>query len=1061
MLFQQYAPRTWQALVIQSIVVLATIGIAALFSLLINPLIDAPTLLPFFVAVLFNAYLYGLGVGLFTIAVCSILSGILLFPPAGTLTIDNPGALLRLVLFIVVAAPISWVAAAQRQARMQITNLLIGEHVLRREAEQARALAEDGQRRLAFLADASAALASSLDYTTTLQKVARLAVPLLADCCFFDLLLADGQTQRVAWAYRDPASDSPLQEVQPDAPPLAAETHPVARVLRTGQAELWSQGTAGGVQAAATSAHPGPLAGEHVCPSWITVPVRSRDQTMGALTFCRQQSEHSFTRVDLELTEELAHRVAVAIENARLFQATELARQQEEQFRQVQELSLDAMTILRSVRDADGAIIDFVWDYANPAASYLLKHPVDELVGHRLLTVLPGNKPGLFDRYVQVVETGRPVDSEIFYSDDNIEGWFRNITIKFGDGVAIFFRDITERKRNEEALRFLTEASRVLTTSLDYTTTLTHLSELIVPLLADYTIIYIVLDEHRMKRIATAHADAQKAALLEQLHQSSLDWTTDPTVGRAIRTGTSQLVPHLTPQELDSLILDPVHRQIVQQLGPCSFMIVPLLARGRTLGAILFTTTDASGRRYTQSDLPLAEELARRAALAVDNARLYRAEQAARVQAEVAATRVEQLYRLAAAMAEALTPQEVAELVVAQGRAVLGAYGGGFAILAEQEDCLVIVNSVGYATEVIELHRRIPLSIPGPLSDAVRTRNLVLIESREHLAADYPAVALEPSSPTSAIAVIPLIVENRVLGTLGLSFDHPRNFDADDRAFLYTLGQQCAQALERARLYEAERQARAAAETTLHQRDQLFSLLSHDLKTPLTVIQGYANLLQRQFEKQDGAENGSIKRATSRIISAVEQMTSQIQELSDIAHLQLGQTITLNWARVDLVALVEQVIATCQATSEHHTIRLLKHCSTLIGEVDSARFTRVLNNLISNAIKYSPAGSEITVMLTTEEDEDGTQAVLSVQDQGMGIPAEDLPFIFEPFRRAKNAREKTIGTGLGLSSVQKIVERHGGTVTVQSQEGQGATFTVRLPLQAARQTIQEPAVVSS
>ncbi len=145
-------------------------------------------------------------------------------------------------------------------------------------------------------------------------------------------------------------------------------------------------------------------------------------------------------------------------------------RLSEARFRAAQELSLDAFTVLRSVRDATGTIIDFAWTYVNPTAARILRHQPDELVGQRLLEVLPGNKTNseLFERYIRVVETGEPHDIEIPYESEGIKGWFRNMTVKLEDGIAVSFSDITERKRMEEALRQSEAHHRYLAESIPH-----------------------------------------------------------------------------------------------------------------------------------------------------------------------------------------------------------------------------------------------------------------------------------------------------------------------------------------------------------------------------------------------------------------------------------------------------------------------------------------------------------------------------------------------------------------------------------------------------------------
>ena len=147
---------------------------------------------------------------------------------------------------------------------------------------------------------------------------------------------------------------------------------------------------------------------------------------------------------------------------------------------------------------------------------------------------------------------------------------------------------------------------------------------------------------------------------------------------------------------------------------------------------------------------------------------------------------------------------------------------------------------------------------------------------------------------------------------------------------------------------------------------------------------------------------------------------------------------------MDLVALARLVASEHQQQTQRHIIQLAGE-RELIGEWDPPRLQRVLDNLLSNALKYSPDGGMVTVAIIRDEDDAGDSAILSVRDQGVGIPVADLPRIFEAFQRAHNVA-RIGGSGIGLTVALQIVAQHGGTLTVDSREGYGSTFTVRLPV---------------
>ncbi len=237
---------------------------------------------------------------------------------------------------------------------------------------------------------------------------------------------------------------------------------------------------------------------------------------------------------------------------------------------------------------------------------------------------------------------------------------------------------------------------------------------------------------------------------------------------------------------------------------------------------------------------------------------------------------------------------------------------------------------------------------------------------------------------------------------------------------------------------------------SIQARNEFISMISHDLKNPLGAIKGYAQLLGRMFRRLELEPTTAdrIASSLSGIDATVQRMTMLVNELLDLAHLQAGKPIQLSYQSADLMAIIQQVLAEQQQTSRKHHLRIETTLEELRGSFDITRMGRVISNLISNAIKYSPKESEITIRVTQEaaSEQSGPQAIIVVQDHGIGIPAQDLPHVFEQFRRGKNVAGKIPGTGLGLASVKHILERHGGTVSVTSKEGEGSTFTIRLPL---------------
>jgi signal transduction histidine kinase len=248
---------------------------------------------------------------------------------------------------------------------------------------------------------------------------------------------------------------------------------------------------------------------------------------------------------------------------------------------------------------------------------------------------------------------------------------------------------------------------------------------------------------------------------------------------------------------------------------------------------------------------------------------------------------------------------------------------------------------------------------------------------------------------------------------------------------------------ERAALLIREQAALARAEAAIRMRDQLVASVSHDLKNPLTAIGGQVQVLQLLVAR--GLANVPPERLTTSlnaISGTANRMTALINELIDAVHLQAGLPVQLRRRPTDLAGLVRQVVTIHQGATEHHAIRFDRTRPGPTGDWDPERLERVLDNILSNAIKYSPDGGDIRV----EVERAGAWAQFSVQDQGVGIPTADAPHVFERYRRARNVAARFAGTGLGLAGAKDLVELHGGSIRVTSVEGVGSRFVVRLPL---------------
>jgi PAS domain S-box-containing protein len=542
-------------------------------------------------------------------------------------------------------------------------------------------------------------------------------------------------------------------------------------------------------------------------------------------------------------------------------------------------------------------------------------------------------------------------------------------------GALGLFTDVTARRRAEDALRLLDAAGRALASSLDYEQTLQRVAWLAVPAVADWCIVDLI-DCGVARRVAVAHADPQQAALATTLMRYAPSLSIDGPEAHVIRTGSSFFLETATDELIESAAQSAEHLEVLSSVDILSTIVAPLSAGGAVHGALTLFTTAISHRRFDEDDRALAEQLARRSAVAIHNARLCRDVQAAEV----------------------------------RYRGLFEGTNDGIIVFDPDGTCVdvnpAMMAMVGYDRTKLVGRAVTLVACGGPCAGEEGER----LRRDGQWRGEFDLLRKNGSAMPveSSITSVPLPTGSVYVGVLR---------DVSERRRFEQL------------------------------QEEFLSALAHDLMNPLASVRGQTQILRRRIARGEPLDEARLNAGLEGIDVASARMTRLLDELADVMRLRSGQEVDLRRESTDLVALTRRTAAEQDRITERHAIQVESVVDELIGFWDGPRLERVLGNLLGNAIKYSPDGGEITVRIAQEGDDDSEEAVLSVEDHGVGIPAADQSHIFEPFRRAGNV-ESIAGSGIGLAGAKRIVELHGGTIMVRSSEGEGSTFTVRLPITA-------------
>jgi PAS domain S-box-containing protein len=501
----------------------------------------------------------------------------------------------------------------------------------------------------------------------------------------------------------------------------------------------------------------------------------------------------------------------------------------------------------------------------------------------------------------------------------------------------------------------------VLTSSLDIEATLTTLTQLAVPAIADWCVVDLVDREGALNRLAITHRDPRLAPVAEELRLRYPNLTPDQshTLWTVLQQQRPFLDPAVDQQRFVAQARDDRHVELLSQLGFVAELVVPLIARGRVLGAITLVLADRD-RSFSADDVALAQEVGRTAALAIDNARLY-----------ADARSAEAYYR---------------------------------SLLKGTVDGVIVTDEDGQYLEI------------NPAAERMLGYEIDELQALQE--AGDGSLVEDPSVRSEVWSVL------RETGQWSGQWTIRRK----DGSLLPIDVSATRVALPDQTVYIAIwRDASQRVRLERLQRD-FFAMVTHDLRTPLTVIRSGAQLLQMREAYRASTVAG--------ILSASDRMVRLINDLADLVSLEDGH-IALHRETVRLGELVREVVAGLPDADRSRVV-VEPMDRAVEGHWDPVRLGQVVQNLIDNALSHAP-GSTLRVRVENA----GSEARVTVSDDGPGIDPEHVPLLFERFYRASATGAG--GLGLGLYICRMLIEAHGGRISVQSSPGHGSTFWFSLP----------------
>ena len=691
--------------------------------------------------------------------------------------------------------------------------------------------------------------------------------------------------------------------------------------------------------------------------------------------------------------------------------------------------------------------------FVNRATEKIFGYTKDEMLGQQLTMLMPDylrhvHKAGI-NRYI---ETGkRHIDWEVVaLPGRHKSGKEIPLELSFGeftkDGKHFFTgiaRDVAERKLIERRLATQYQVTRILAEATSVVEAAPRLLQSVCECLEWGLGILWQVDGDHLRYVQSWH---QPASDFEEFEAASLERTFVRGIG----------LPGSIWAGGDPIWLENVsdysnfpRAPFAATAGIRSAFGFPLKLGKEILGVIEFFSSEEQGpdRALLEMMSTIGSQIGQfieRKRVEDERGVTLEREQSARWAAEAATERIRSLQLVTDATLAHFALDELLAELLDRVRDALLVDTVAILLLESRGDELIAWAAKGLEEEV-ERGVRIPVG-KGFAGRVAETAQPVYIEDTEKAELYNPLLR---EKGIRSLLGVPLMVEGRVIGVIHVGSFHQHKFTEDDTRLLQLVADRIALAIDNARLYEEERQARKEAEAANRAKDEFLTTLSHELRTPLTPIIGWIHMMLRGVLPEE-----EFTRGLSVIERNSQALKRLINDLLDVSAILSGK-MRIEEVPVQLEAVVREAVETVRPQAAergvHLEVSFRDWQNPIVVNGDRTRLVQTFWNLLTNAISFSPPGGKVQVLCESSL----TEAVIQVEDNGEGIAPDFLPHVFERFRQADGSKTRTHGgLGLGLALVKSFVEAHGGSAAAASNgPGLGSRFTVRLPRLAVAEAL--------